>query len=308
MQIAERSETFATNGYRYGFNGKEQDNEVSGEGNSYDFGARIYDSRLGRWMSTDPLSGKYPFASPYSFVLNTPIQAIDPDGQKVVFKSEKEANEVAADVSRIYKAKYGVENAVTVKRRVTKVQVLVNPVVLSDPSTWIRVFEKDKYKEVEKVDYELVSNNDMDWTTDKYTSSLFDVLNSDVIIQGDIIGDNQKGASYGGFLQAYGGGLITSSKSFILSDKLSKYGDEGTVGKFASKWTLGAVFLHEVSYHLDDLGQAEQNITTNVGDGPNIMRRHYNSKTGKNHGAGSKNSIKETEKLKSDKNKTKKKE
>jgi hypothetical protein len=39
------------NRYRFGFNGQEQDNEVSGEGNSYDFGARIYDSRLGRWMS-----------------------------------------------------------------------------------------------------------------------------------------------------------------------------------------------------------------------------------------------------------------
>ncbi len=33
--------------YRFGFNGKENDNEIQGDGNSYDFGARIYDSRLG---------------------------------------------------------------------------------------------------------------------------------------------------------------------------------------------------------------------------------------------------------------------
>jgi hypothetical protein len=34
--------------YCFGFNGMEQDNEVQGQGNAYDFGARIYDSRLGR--------------------------------------------------------------------------------------------------------------------------------------------------------------------------------------------------------------------------------------------------------------------
>ncbi len=37
--------------YRYGFNGMEMDNEKNGNGNTMDFGARIYDSRLGRWFS-----------------------------------------------------------------------------------------------------------------------------------------------------------------------------------------------------------------------------------------------------------------
>lgn len=54
-------------------------------GSHLDFGARIYDSRLGRWLACDPLAIKYPFASPYNFALNTPIQAIDPDGEDVVF-------------------------------------------------------------------------------------------------------------------------------------------------------------------------------------------------------------------------------
>ena len=71
--------------YRYGFNGKEKSDEVYGEGNAYDFGARIKDPRLGRWLSLDPLAQKYPFASPYNFVLNTPIQAKDPDGKLVIF-------------------------------------------------------------------------------------------------------------------------------------------------------------------------------------------------------------------------------
>lgn len=44
----------SSNFYRYGFNGKENDNEVKGTGNSVDFGARIYDPRIGRWLTTDP--------------------------------------------------------------------------------------------------------------------------------------------------------------------------------------------------------------------------------------------------------------
>ena len=68
-------------GYRYGFNGMERDDEVKGSGNSYDFGARIYDSRLGRWMSLDPLQAKYAGWSPYNFTMDNPIFYIDPDGK-----------------------------------------------------------------------------------------------------------------------------------------------------------------------------------------------------------------------------------
>ena len=66
--------------YRYGFNGKENDNEVKGTGNQQDYGMRIYDPRVGRFLSTDPLSKEYPWYTPYKFAGNTPIQAIDRDG------------------------------------------------------------------------------------------------------------------------------------------------------------------------------------------------------------------------------------
>ncbi len=77
--------SWASESYRYGFNGMEMDNEVKGEGNSYDFGARMYDSRLGKWLSLDALASSYPGISPYTFALNTPIQAVDPDGNVVIF-------------------------------------------------------------------------------------------------------------------------------------------------------------------------------------------------------------------------------
>ena len=56
----------AISGYRYGFNGKEKSDEIYGEGNGYDFGARIQDPRVGRWLSIDPLTKKFPSQSPYT--------------------------------------------------------------------------------------------------------------------------------------------------------------------------------------------------------------------------------------------------
>jgi len=72
--------TFSSNQYRYGFNGMEKDDELKGSGNSYDFGARIYDPRLGRWLAVDPLSSSYPSSSPYMYVLGNPITLVDPTG------------------------------------------------------------------------------------------------------------------------------------------------------------------------------------------------------------------------------------
>jgi RHS repeat-associated protein len=66
--------------YRYGFNGKENDNEVEGTGNSIDYGMRVYDPRVGRFLSVDPLEGKYPWYTPYQYAGNKPIFAVDLDG------------------------------------------------------------------------------------------------------------------------------------------------------------------------------------------------------------------------------------
>ncbi|OYU96722.1 MAG: hypothetical protein CFE21_00090 [Bacteroidetes bacterium B1(2017)] len=67
--------------YRFAFNGKEADNEINGTGNDYDFGARIYDARLGRWLSLDPMQRKYPSLTPFHFTGNSPIIFVDNDGR-----------------------------------------------------------------------------------------------------------------------------------------------------------------------------------------------------------------------------------
>jgi RHS repeat-associated protein len=66
--------------YRYGFQGQEKDDEVKGEGNSLNYTFRMHDSRVGRFFAVDPLTGKYPHYSPYSFSGNKVIHAIELEG------------------------------------------------------------------------------------------------------------------------------------------------------------------------------------------------------------------------------------
>ena len=77
----QRTYTAPSTDYKYGFNGMEKDNETYGSGNALDFGARIYDSRLGRWMSVDAMTSSKSGKSPYIGIGNAPIIYVDPDGK-----------------------------------------------------------------------------------------------------------------------------------------------------------------------------------------------------------------------------------
>ncbi len=70
----------STDFYRYGFQGQEKDDEVKGEGNSMNFTFRMYDTRIGRFFKVDPLTGKYPWYTPYSFAGNKVIQYKELEG------------------------------------------------------------------------------------------------------------------------------------------------------------------------------------------------------------------------------------
>jgi RHS repeat-associated protein len=98
MLMQERS--YSSPAYRYGFNGKEKNDEINVEGGDYDFGARIYDSRLGRWLSLDPLMTKYASLSPYIFAGGSPIVFVDYGGKNfgVNIDNEKKTIEIVANV------------------------------------------------------------------------------------------------------------------------------------------------------------------------------------------------------------------
>jgi RHS repeat-associated protein len=84
--------------YRYGFNGKENDNDVKGEGNQQDYGFRIYDPRLGRFLSVDPITADFPWNSSYAFAEGDIIRCIDLDGLE---KFLVEYNQLNNGVSKI---------------------------------------------------------------------------------------------------------------------------------------------------------------------------------------------------------------
>jgi hypothetical protein len=53
---------------------------MGGGGSTYDYGFRIYNPALGRFLSVDPLTKEYPYYTPYQFAGNMPINCIDLDG------------------------------------------------------------------------------------------------------------------------------------------------------------------------------------------------------------------------------------
>ena len=86
MQLPGRSLS-GSNGYRYGYQGDYAEKEETGSTNSFEL--RLWDSRIGRWMSPDPY-GQY--HSPYLGMGNNPINAIDSDGGYVYYYGNKITN------------------------------------------------------------------------------------------------------------------------------------------------------------------------------------------------------------------------
>ncbi len=74
---------FNSPNYRYGFNGQEKDDEVSGNGNSYTAEFWQYDSRLGRRWNLDP-KPMMPM-SDYTCFMNNPIMFSDALGDTVKY-------------------------------------------------------------------------------------------------------------------------------------------------------------------------------------------------------------------------------
>ncbi|MFO0449580.1 MAG: RHS repeat-associated core domain-containing protein, partial [Pseudomonadota bacterium] len=88
-------------GYRYGFNGKEEDQEIT---ELLDFGARLYNTRLGKWLATDPLLREYPMLSSYQYSGNNPVFLKDPDGKKIIPTGDGQTSspEVSSQVLHTY--------------------------------------------------------------------------------------------------------------------------------------------------------------------------------------------------------------
>jgi RHS repeat-associated protein len=83
MVMPGRSYT-ASSDYRFGFNGKGKDKNISSL-TAYDYGFRIYNPAIGKFLSVDPISRNYPMLTPYQFSSNSPIANIDLDGKEAKY-------------------------------------------------------------------------------------------------------------------------------------------------------------------------------------------------------------------------------
>jgi RHS repeat-associated protein len=94
-------------GYAYGFDGKRKDNDIHGEGNAYDFDARIYDPRVGRWYSIDPVVK--PWISPYQFGGDNPVNIVDMAGKDEIHFHTYQVISKRSDGSLIGNTKSSIE-------------------------------------------------------------------------------------------------------------------------------------------------------------------------------------------------------
>ena len=80
---------YSSGSYRFGFQGQEKDDEIHGAaGTSLAFEYRMHDSRVGRFLSIDPLAAKYAYNSPYAFSENRVIDSGELEGLERYFAAD----------------------------------------------------------------------------------------------------------------------------------------------------------------------------------------------------------------------------
>lgn len=276
-------------GYQYGgikankylYNGKEliEDNGLQ----NYDYGQRMYDPAIGRFNRIDRFSEKYSSLSPYQYGANNPISNIDINGDSIVNNNRAVIESIVNDLNRIFESTYGTSGFSTHERSKTE-KTRTNDWSLLDPSSWGNIFKSAEYDLVTTTDYAISLNEDFDWNQDKYTSGMKDVVSGSGDVYVDIVQDNgskfknsvPKGMDGKGLLNGFGGGYTVSSNNVILSNKLPNTDNRNKT----NTWTIGAVTLHEILYHIHTVGKTESG-------NPNKMREHFGLKRGRSHGPGS---------------------
>jgi RHS repeat-associated protein len=239
---------FHAGDYSFGFNGKDKESEFNS--GAYDFGARIHDARLGRWMSVDPKATKYPGFSCYSSNGNSPLYFVDKAGEEnivyliyVTPKSNKKAELTPSELKDIKKAmEKQMENMMTR----TKVVVYqgnepFDPNNMDKTDTYILIGDaKDcaEYSKINKLE-EKGPKDEKGKLVHKYN-----VDTKHIIDDTDVLETTSCGS---GDAAIWGGGI----GGIISTDRLRKWASETAKISFTDAMTLTALhvaFAHNTNY------------------------------------------------------------
>jgi RHS repeat-associated protein len=262
----------------FGVMGKEKSNEIYGEGNAYDFGARIYDPRIGRWLSVDPLQQKYPSFSPYNFTMNNPLFYYDIDGKDVGVTITR--NPQGGGSITFYSTTYvtGVDAAEKVKlyNEAFNKFIEANPGMKSSDGKWdvkvkmeFKVASEDDVKRITNNKQEMAAENMMNIKTpsegDSRAHSGMPVPGSSdkgSIVDVDPAGNNGKGLRLG-----------TSTASGRFAQMYTKDGGRTGVHEELHNWGIGDYYA-DASYQWQMIdnktGKVEQSGTTGGSSTPYI--------------------------------------
>ncbi|MCP4439364.1 MAG: hypothetical protein GY810_10530 [Aureispira sp.] len=259
--------------YRFSFNGMEKNPEWG----TIDFGARNYDPRIGRFLSIDPFTKSFPSMSGYSYALNTPIQAIDKDGNYPIFPNIESASRVANDVNALMIERFGKKYAPQVK---LVAETEVRWVLEYNSSSNPKPIEGGGYSMVQKRvktgRYMVRADLKTPWgarskmkSIGHFVKALFDQLESTRKIDVTFNSGEERAGKYN---LENAKGYTDSDTRIRLWDKL-KTGSELTTVELdepevyemgpdeddiiikekeetrANTWTVGGTFLHEMTQH-----------------------------------------------------------
>ena len=278
---------------KYGFNGKLKDNEDYGEGNAYDFGMRIYDPRLGRFMTVDPMGGSFAWNSPYAFAENSPLFGVDLDGgelKKIVDKGKEyikpligkenyqkiqEKTDAAATIALVKYAKHVFPGVDKLNEKAKQEQFKKD----ADNTVAILLYEfaTGTGKETRKFDYnknaitnKLVEGRVLSEVSDKFTAAIKGITYNEFKDKGEIkIGLSFSPDQTGGLMESVSKHLNSNLAQVFVGGataKITPAKEDGyVIVDIYNETSRGSLMLHAAENYKrgdDAAGTKDKNLST----------------------------------------------